>query len=466
MTESVQSVVAGSKSFVDAMGATLRIRLGAAPRVARDPAEAVRAGGGAELVVVECGGPEWLGAVRDLRTQHDRGACAIVAAVPAVRMTEAEALRAAGADEAVRWDGRVDPVVWAVDRVVAARARAAPATAADAIPVLAEAGAAPGPAPEAAFDLRELGVEPLGDADIEGPLLVPLEPEAAAAAPEPAPEGVVAPLAPAELASGEEVEALLAEHLRSGSVAPAFRATTEAIAGGLTQLERAALLGESLPVDPLPLRSAVALRWRATAILARAHSSGAVDAPAAQALPAEIDVALAALKAAGDAAPSDLAADLASSRNALVSVAVALTDSLAASCEVEEAPAAAPVQRARPTTRILSTRSGEERRWAWRKAAVFGTLLVVAAGVAVSYHLRTTNAVARARTLHQLPGAPAHTLGAVRGTGKVLSVLPGKTVDPADIERFRAAEEAQGNVVEQVGPGTWVVRPKPAGGVR
>jgi hypothetical protein len=48
------------------------------------------------------------------------------------------------------------------------------------------------------------------------------------------------------------------------------------------------------------------------------------------------------------------------------------------------------------------------------------------------------------------------------------TALRGKAIDGAELERFKAAEKAKGNVVKEVAPGTYRVLPETAsrGGTR
>ncbi|MFL5433581.1 MAG: hypothetical protein ACJ784_03620, partial [Myxococcales bacterium] len=125
MPQPLNAVIAGSKSFVEAVQPQLQLRLGAAPEVATDPAAALQAcarrGG---LLVFEHGAPEWAEALRSLRGRQGPVAVAVIAAV-ADLASAAQPLE--GVDEVVPWQGRPDPVMWAVERIVArARGVAAP----------------------------------------------------------------------------------------------------------------------------------------------------------------------------------------------------------------------------------------------------------------------------------------------------------------------------------------------------
>jgi hypothetical protein len=434
MQEQVQAVVAGSKAFVDALDAHLRLRLGAAPLLARSPVEAMEAcTGEGGLLILEYGGPDWLEAVKSLRTVRDRAALPIVAAVPFSRMAELGALQRAGVDEAVRWDARVDPVLWAVDRLVAARRRggAPRASARDA----ARAAAGPG----VAVEIREAPIDCAEAAVADA--LVPL---------------------PSELPSGEEVAKLLRAALaREASPDEAWRPLTERVASQLGDLERVALSGAPFPLDAAPLRMAACLRWRIAAVMESARATGSPpDAEIASALPIEVDAVLAALKALAEAAGAELQPGIEAARNALVREAIGFTDAIAVALVPAEGQPAATLVERRPAARVITNESTEATPQQRRPAALWIALAVVLV-IALGYHAN--------RLYHRpppprasFPGAPANTAGMARGETKFFTVLPGKAVDPAELERFRSAERARGNVVEEVGPGHYVSRPATA----
>jgi hypothetical protein len=50
----------------------------------------------------------------------------------------------------------------------------------------------------------------------------------------------------------------------------------------------------------------------------------------------------------------------------------------------------------------------------------------------------------------------------VRGGVAVFTTLPGKPIDAAELERFKAAEKAKGNVVKEIAPSC--ARVPPSGG--
>ena len=436
MSEPLNAVVAGSKGFVEALDGPLRMRLGAAPTVVQDPAGALLACAGAgALLVIEYVGSDWLGTVKNLRSLCERSQLPIVVAIPGARMGELADLQRAGVDEAVRWDARVDPVVWAVDRVLSARPRSMTPP-----PV---AGAAI--STETGFEIYEVPAPAIaagGQPGASSALAAPAPP----ASPVPAPSALPAPL---------EVEGLLAAALAGMEPADeALLGVTERVLAQLTELERRAL-SEALPVDGAALRATAALRWRIAAVLEHARSAGsAPDADAARALPAEIDAALGALKALAGAAPADALRGIEAARNALVREAIQLTETIAsagATAVLPEAPASAKA----PAARVLSN---EREDTAPRRHVALWVALGVALSIAGAYHARK---LLRPRLVPRasIANAPANTVGMAHREGKVLSAVPGKSVDPLELERFKAAEQAKGNVVKEVSPGTWLVMP-------
>lgn len=121
-----EAVIAGSRGFALALLAPLAERMGARPRVAAHPTQALELGASG-LVVVEFMGEDSLRAIQDL-VLHGAGPRVVVV----VREAQAAALgplQALGV-ETVRWDGKPDGVLAAVARRMAARPAAAQAPAA------------------------------------------------------------------------------------------------------------------------------------------------------------------------------------------------------------------------------------------------------------------------------------------------------------------------------------------------
>src|SRR5512138_3155701 len=122
----IEAVVAGTPAFARALAGAVLARIGALPRVAADPAEAlVFARGPRAIVVVEFLGEDTLSALKDLVLEGE--GVRVVAGVSAAHAAADEPLRALGV-EPVRWTGAADPLLDAVERQLAAAA-AAPADA-------------------------------------------------------------------------------------------------------------------------------------------------------------------------------------------------------------------------------------------------------------------------------------------------------------------------------------------------
>ena|SRR6266568_215696 len=261
---------------------------------------------------------------------------------------------------------------------------------------------------------------------------------------------------PATVASAAAAETLLAGALRGGRGSGAAAEAAARVASALSPDECAALTGGPVAHDPALLRAAAALRLRLELALATVPAAGApFDGPAAQVLLGEVDAVLAQVKAAFDAAEPALAASLKPIRLALVDGGVAFAAGINQLVPLGAGePAPAPPRE--PAARLLTNERDEEA--GPRRATGLWVALGVAAAIAASYHgwARATRNVAPPPTF---VGAPVNTLGVERGGMRVLSTLPGKALNLAELERFKTAEQAKGNIVKQTGPGTWLVVP-------
>ncbi len=288
-------VIGGSPRFVNAVIAPLASKMGVWPEVAPDPRQFMSLCGGARLAVLEVQGDEWLTLAHDLRALHG-GALGIVVAVPpdtAARHVDD------AADELVSWDGRAEPVLEAVQRLVASRGEPA-------------GEAPPPPTPEGPDRAAKVVAEP-------------------PAPPPPAAGEVVAPGSsdtwPGTIHSWSEAESLLVAAAAGLWPEEALRPLAERVVASLSDLEKGALRGSPLPVEPGPIRRAAALRWVVTAALEGAPEPGSpVDAAAVQTILGEIDDALGGLKDAG--AGPEVQPALEALRRVLVKEAVDLTDAV------------------------------------------------------------------------------------------------------------------------------------------
>ncbi len=467
-------VLAGSARFANALLSPLATGIGVWPSVAADPRrtlELCQAGPG--LLVLEYRGPEWLQVARDLRHRSGGGLGIVVALAPEDAGTEPRL--AGAADAVVRWDGRPESVLEAVERLEARPAgpasRPAPPAAAPAAPAPGRARPAPPPAPRAAsaasrdalsFDIDEH---------------VPAETTAPAAA-----GGLLLSFERSGLWPGNVISAADAEGLLAGLAAglspgaDALRASGERVYASLTALEKDALRGAAIPVDAGLVARAAALRWRVSEAIASAPPpDGPVDGPAVRALLAEVDAVLSALKQAGENAPAQVQPELERVRNALVREAIDLTEAVQRFVRAP-APAAVPAPAraaARAATRVLtvSAPSARDRAEARRPRALYVVLgIAVLAALAFHGYRFLVRSRAAPAGLERFPGAPANVaaLPGVASGPRPLVTTDGKPPSAQALETFRDEQALRGNEVREVAPGAYLVVPagrgaRPAG---
>jgi hypothetical protein len=149
---------------------------------------------------------------------------------------------------------------------------------------------------------------------------------------------------PATAPSAADAEQVLASALvgmRPGGDAP-----LDAVLSATTELDRAAMLGDSGAADAAAVRAALVLRYRVAAALATVPAAGTpVDAEAAGALLAELEAALARVKAAAGAAPPARAGALDDLRRALARDAVGLSEAIRRAAPPDAGGPAAPARR-------------------------------------------------------------------------------------------------------------------------
>jgi hypothetical protein len=267
--------------------------------------------------------------------------------------------------------------------------------------------------------------------------------------------------------AGPEAERLLAAVVSGAATEPGpARATATQTAQALSDIERRALADIAVPVDAALFRRASALRLRVALALGGAPAVGSpIDSAAVQSLLAELDSTLAELKAAAEAGEG-VHPGIEILRKALVKEAIDLTDAVA-----RIAPAQAPVVQApvRPAaaTRLLSNRSGVEEHSLPPVRRGWMVLLVLAALAAGAFHGYRLLAPKPFVPPPTFGGAPQDAVGLRQGRVSVVVPEAGKTLDPRQVERFKALEEAKGNAVKEVAPGTYVSVPAaPAEGAR
>lgn len=453
MPEQPSAIIVGSKGFVEAVQGHLRMRMGSAPEVARDPAELVaRCDARGDVVVIEYAGEPWLEALRQLRVRHAAGSLAIVAAVPESQADGLQPLQRVGVDEVVRWQGRVDPVLWAVDRVMA-RPRPAnpPPTTAQGRSVASPSPVVPAPArPPKSPSGR-------GQADSTPGALTPPAPT------EPRPRTASWP---GSLPDAGEARQLLSSFSLSFGGEGAERSVAEKVLAALDPAERDAVFAPSAPAGTAALFAATAAqRLRLALAVGRLPASPAdaplaVDVAAGQRLLSEADELIARLKELSAGPAPELAASSEAVRRALVDLGLALSGGLSQLLPAGEAAPqapAAPAEAKPPAARVLTVEQEEPRSKPERRQRALWVAFAVIALAAAGYH--GWHQLNRRAPPPGLPGLPANTYGVERGGGKMVSALPGKQVDPAELQRFKAFEQARGNVVREVGPGSWLVEP-------
>jgi hypothetical protein len=433
MPQPLNAVIAGSKSFVEAVQPQLQLRLGAAPEVATDPAAALQAcarrGG---LLVFEHGAPEWAEALRSLRGRQGPVAVAVIAAV-ADLASAAQPID--GVDEVVPWQGRPDPVMWAVERVVA-RARAAAPPPLPRAPVAQSASV-----PARALDIYELG----GTDAVAEP-----------AAGDPTPADPTA--WPNAVPTPGEAELLLARAV-AGELPPGDAGVRVAgVVAALSRIERSALAGALDDVEHAVLVAAAALRLRVAEALATAPATEvAIDRFAAERLLGDVDAVLGRVKAHSGSATPDVAAELGVVRGALVSAGVALSAVISGFGGAREVPAASSPS-PKPDARVLSNTGEDVDDHAPRSRRGLLVAFLVVLALTVAYHVAQARGPAP-RALPTIAGAPSTVVVLRRSAGWLVTALPGKQVDRGEMDAFVAREQAKGNTVKQIGAGMWMIDP-------
>ncbi|BDG04349.1 hypothetical protein [Anaeromyxobacter oryzae] len=272
---------------------------------------------------------------------------------------------------------------------------------------------------------------------------------------------------PASAPGSAEAEAALVAALTGGAEVAGLGAVAAHVASALSDLEREILAGGRPPVDAEAIRRAAVMRVRVGAALASVPPRGSrVDAGAVHAFLGEIDALLSAVAALAGTAPEALHPSLEAVRNALVKEAIDFSE--AAQRIAPAAPVAqeAPRPSARAAqTRVLSvsaTRDTQPRRYGvW----IMLVLALVAAGGYHGYRYAShQRAVARLKTIPGAPDGMVLTVGGPGTTTQLLMPLRGIVPDRGQVERFKAAKEAEGYQVRELAGGSLELRPRPAPG--
>lgn len=495
MGDTSGAVLAGSPAFTSALVPALQVRFGNSLLVNPDP-DAVARAAAPVLLVVEYSDERWLPALERVRAARGPSA-RILVALPQACAADWPRLRPL-VDFAYPAERGAAPVLGALARLAAGQPAApapappaaaqpapAPVAAPRATPVLtpipgglraAPARPATTPAP-GAWRTMTAGAGP-GNAAVALASAPPAAPDplddvfAAVAedAPQPDPfaSAVEAPTLPpfagtaassgnwpGTVPSGADAEQVLASAIVG--MAPEDDAALEAVLASLGDVERAAVLGDPVPVDGDAVRTAAVLRYRVAVALASVPAPGTpVDAEAAGALLAELDAALAALKAAADAAP-DRAAPLEALRRALVKEAVDLSEAIHRAAPPDAPPPARPLPAPRARIVAVHEGAGDDVPRA-RKGPLVALVLAIAA--AAAFHGWSWWSQQQTLSAASMPDAPEGLVGrrAAAGGAAVL-VGNGRPVDRAALDAFRAQQEAKGMQVKELPGGTVIVVP-------
>ncbi len=390
MTQPHDVVIAGSSPFVAKLLAPLTEKVGVRPRVAGDPRQAfVLCHDQARLLVFEYQGDEWLSLCRELNQITD-GALAIVAALPPTHMGARPALADAGVKHTLMWSGDPGQLLRLVDLALAA----APA---ESLPPEDSSAAPDGATLQADLDF---------DVDEHAPASAPspasmVEPDAPGA-----PVFMPSSVWPGTILSTSDAEFLLLSTIRgTPPQLSSLRAATEKVAGSLSEMERFALRGGAMPVEPGPVRRAAALRWQVEAALQSAPAAGSpVDSAASAAVLGAIDETLASLVELAEAAPPDWRPPIEALRHVLVKEAIDFAEEVHRIAPAEPLGAPRPIRRAagaRVLPAAASPRSGKPPR---TRATLWVVLAVVMAGAAVFHGWRYLR---QQQAFEHPPAAPA-----------------------------------------------------------
>jgi hypothetical protein len=265
---------------------------------------------------------------------------------------------------------------------------------------------------------------------------------------------------PANAPSEDEAESALVLYVRGKlrPEAPLAALARQAVAS-MSELERQVLGGAPLPFDGQPVYRAAVLRLRVAAALASAPTPPArVDDPAVQRLLSEFDALLALVNPLAQVAPPEHLPALEAVRNALVKEAVDFSEVAHRATSTGELPGQAEARAAQgrpgPATRVLSVQAGQDeieevetRRG--RRVWVALAIAALAAGAFHAYRYWLLDQARQAQRAATLPGGPPGLGLAPRlpGGPVLLVPLPGDQPDPAEVERWKALEEAKGNKV-------------------
>lgn len=228
----------------------------------------------------------------------------------------------------------------------------------------------------------------------------------------------------------------------------------------LTLPEREALQDDGLADE---LRDAVAMRWRlAAAQDLLLTAGGKVDEGALNALLAEVDRTLEALRAATPASP-DLGLAIDRTWETLTQEAVDFSSNVKAASNQPAAPVQAAPKKPAATGKVTfqSEEADPQKKGKARPPIGLFVTLGVAVAAAGAYHfLNTTQGPPQPPAY---PGAPANTV-VLPDTATGALVVRSMSVGPTspELQAWIKQHEAKGMQVKELGPGNYVLTPSPA----
>jgi len=317
--------------------------------------------------------------------------------------------------------------------------------------------------------------------DLEGEVSVDMADFSSTASPSPpAPSGSAARAAtvyvppfvapridwPAGICTAPEAEDALLAALR-GIALPSrpLHALALRTLDALSELELAVLSGEPQPVDASPIRKAAVMRLRVADALAGVPPEGSpVDASALSATLVEIDALLSEVAPLLSLVPPELVPALEAIRNALVSEAINFSEAAqrvaGSTAAVAERAAPRPAQ-----ARLLSVDVREGLTPGSGRQIWMAILLGAAVLLGVIYH--GLHWYQRHQVHRPVPGLPGGMSAEGAPPGGPRMIVPQSADRPVDLDevaRFKAAEEAKGNIVIDTGGGPLLIAPAPPRG--
>jgi hypothetical protein len=229
-----------------------------------------------------------------------------------------------------------------------------------------------------------------------------------------------------------------------------LRKQTDGLLGSLNEFERSALVDGAWPLDPTPMRRALATRWRLEVAFETKGQATAVDAASTDALFTEIDAALAALVLPPGEHPAPVLQAHEAQRGVLSRYAVNLVDLLQKDSELAAKAAAAAAAkkyeaaRARATTVTFSQEAPKDDA---KRARALYIILAVTAVLTIGFHAwRLSGNAGVPAVQRSVPGLSSDGFDAV-GTQQgaiTITAKHGGPVDAKTVEEVKKGLEAKG----------------------